>query len=450
MQFGRYRLIERLGFGGMAEVFRAREEGPRGFSRTVALKRILPELAHVREFIDMLVTEARISALLQHPVIVQVFDYGQLERTWFLALELVEGCNLRELQTRCREQDCRLPPGLVCHIVGQVASALAYAHARTYDDGRPLWIVHRDVSPSNIMISSSGAVKLLDFGIAKAASFVRCEETRSGILRGKLSYMSPEQASSLPIDRRSDIFSLGIVLYECLVSSRLFKAEGDLETLDLVRRATVRPPSELVPGLDRALDDVVMKMLAAKPSDRYQHCSELIADLLPIQQRLGEGPKELERFIAKITDNRPKSLRPVEPVTQSQGSLSIHEVAPGVILYEMSGFLEARLVPRFEEAAAEQVARGYKVDLFFDTEGMVGHTTEFRHRMTEWHKALAPQTRSLNVLVRSNIVGMAIAVVNMVTGGLLKSYSNRIEFEAAWRAAVERARCDAKAPRRLS
>jgi serine/threonine-protein kinase len=332
MQFGRYSLLQRLGFGGMAEVFRAREEGPRGFSRDVALKRILPEFADHPEFIDMLVAEARVSALLQHPVIVQVLDFGEVGGTYYLALELVEGCNLRELQAACREREHILPPGLACHIVAEVASALAYAHARTDGDGRSLRIVHRDVSPSNIMLSRAGAVKLLDFGIAKAANFLRDEQTRTGVMKGKLSYMSPEQAATRALDGRSDIFSLGAVFYEMLVSGRLFKGESDRATLDLVRRAQIRPPSELVPELDGELDAVVMKMLAVNPADRFRDCNELQAALAPLVRRLGGGPSELQAFIASVVlpaaeQTATASVGPSELPTDEVKTLAAHHLA---------------------------------------------------------------------------------------------------------------------------
>jgi hypothetical protein len=300
MQFGRYRFLDRIGSGGMAEVFRALEEGPHGFSREVAIKRILPEFAHHPEFIGMLVSEARVSARLQHPVIVQVLEFGQVEQHYYLALELVEGCNLRQLLERAHDSGHELPAGLACYIVGQVASGLAYAHARNDSDGRPLHIVHRDVSPSNIMVAPAGAVKLLDFGIAKAADVVRDEQTRTGMMKGKLSYMSPEQASAQPIDQRSDIFSLGVVFYEALVGQRLFKGDSDSETLERVRRAAVSPPSQLVPGLPGGLDAVVLKMLAAAPADRYRDCNEVAAALAPLTQRLGGSATELARFVAVV------------------------------------------------------------------------------------------------------------------------------------------------------
>ncbi len=300
MQFGRYRFLDRLGTGGMAEVFRAVEEGPHGFTREVAIKRILPEFAFHPEFISMLVSEARVSARLQHPVIVQVLEFGQIEEAYYLALELVEGWNLRQLLALTQTAAHQLPAGVACYIVGQLAGGLAYAHARTDIEGRPLHIVHRDVSPSNIMLAPSGAVKLLDFGIAKAADFVRDEQTRTGMLKGKLSYMSPEQAASLPLDQRSDIFSLGIVFYEMLVGGRLFKADTDRETIERVKRAVVRPPSQQVKGMPRELDSVLLKMLAPAPADRYRDCGEVVAALAPITQRLEGSAAALAHFLAEL------------------------------------------------------------------------------------------------------------------------------------------------------
>ncbi|HEX6836454.1 MAG TPA: serine/threonine-protein kinase, partial [Polyangia bacterium] len=252
--FGRYRLLDRLGAGGMAEVYRAVLDGPQGFSRNVVLKRILPNLAHDEGFLRLFLDEARISALLHHPAIVQVFDFGAIDGTYFLAMELIEGWTLGQLMQLCKQRLTAVPVADVCYAMSELCGALAYAHALSDDSGRALEIVHRDVSPSNIMIGKQGGVKLLDFGIARAAEHARDERTRAGTRKGKLSYMSPEQTSAARVDRRSDIFSLGIVFYEWLTMRRLFKRESDVQTVLALREDPIVAPSVHKNGIPRELD----------------------------------------------------------------------------------------------------------------------------------------------------------------------------------------------------
>jgi serine/threonine protein kinase len=298
--FGRYRLLDRLGAGGMAEVFRAVLDGPQGLSRTVVLKRILPNLAHDEGFLRLFLDEARISALLHHPAIVQVFDFGAIDGTYFLAMELVEGWTLAQLQQLCKQRLTAVPVADVCYAASELCAALVYAHGLADESGRPLEIVHRDISPSNIMVSKQGGVKLLDFGIARAAEHVRDERTRSGTRKRKLSYMSPEQTSAATVDRRSDIFSLGIVFYEWLTMRRLFKRDGDLETVRAIREEPIVPPSVHHVGIPHELDAVLMRMLARDPRDRYQTCDEILVELVPIVQRLRGHAQTLRAFVGKL------------------------------------------------------------------------------------------------------------------------------------------------------
>jgi eukaryotic-like serine/threonine-protein kinase len=298
--FGRYRLLDRLGAGGMAEVFRAVLDGPQGFARTVVCKRILPNLAHDEGFLRLFLDEARISALLHHPAIVQVFDFGALDGTYFLAMELIDGWTLGRLMQLCQQRLTAVPVADVAYAMSELCGALAYAHGLCDDSGRPLEIVHRDVSPSNIMVTKQGGVKLLDFGIARAAEHVRDERTRVGTRKGKLSYMSPEQTSAAKVDRRSDIFSLGIVFYEWLTMRRLYKREGDVETVRAIREDAVVPPSVHHVGIPPELDAVVMRMLARDPRDRYQTCDEILTELVPIVQRLRGHAQTLRAFVAKL------------------------------------------------------------------------------------------------------------------------------------------------------
>jgi eukaryotic-like serine/threonine-protein kinase len=278
-------LLEQIGSGGMGMVHRAVVDGPKGFERFVVIKRVRPELARDGEFVDMLAAEARLCALLRHPGIVHVHEFGEIGGEFYLTMELVDGHSLLAIFKASARAGARLPPGVVCFIVSELAAALAYAHALTNTDDRPLDIVHRDVSPANVMLTRSGGVKLLDFGIAKAATHIRDDQTRTGTLRGKLSYMSPEQAEGLPIDRRTDIFALGVLFWECLTLKRLFKGQTDFETLRLIRQARVPAPSTVVEGLDADIDAVVLKMLAPELERRYASCDEVVAALAPIVHR---------------------------------------------------------------------------------------------------------------------------------------------------------------------
>jgi tRNA A-37 threonylcarbamoyl transferase component Bud32 len=298
--FGRYRILERLGAGGMAEVFRAVVNEGTARPRSLVVKRILPELSRNPEFVRLLVDEARLSARLHHPGIVEVYELGEVDGEHYIAMEYVEGRNLALLLTHLVRRKRQMPPALACYLVREVAAALGYAHALIDDQGRSLEIIHRDVSPSNIQVSTTGAVKLLDFGIAKAASGIRNEETRTGVVKGKISYMSPEQADGRAIDRRSDIFALGIVFWECLTSNKLFRGSDDLHTLRLVREAEIEPPSRTVSGIDSDIEAVLLKMLARRREDRYATCQEIVAALTPIVRRSGANADAMRRFLADL------------------------------------------------------------------------------------------------------------------------------------------------------
>jgi TonB family protein len=262
----------------MAELFRARRTGVEGFQKIVAIKKILPHIADNDEFITMFADEAKLAAQLNHPNIVHIYDLGKIEAGgYFIAMEYVEGTDLRTILRSGRELALPLPVPLAVYVASKVASALDYAHRRRDARGDELKIVHRDVSPQNILISHEGEIKLCDFGIAKADRKV--SRTESGSLKGKLQYMSPEQAWGKPIDLRSDLFSLGCVLHEMLTGERLFRGDSDLTVLELVRKAEVLPPSRINPDVPSALDAIVLKALEREAGDRYANGSEMLRDL---------------------------------------------------------------------------------------------------------------------------------------------------------------------------
>jgi serine/threonine protein kinase len=317
---GPYRLVDRVAVGGMAEVFKAKRSGVEGFEKTVALKRILPHLSENKEFLEMFVDEAKMVAGLSHPSIVQIYDLGKIEDSYYIAMEYVHGRDLRTILKRAREKGLRMPLDLTLRVASQVSAALEYAHRKKDERGRPMEIVHRDVSPQNILISFEGDVKLADFGIAKAAT--KASNTDRGALRGKLLYMSPEQAWGRPIDRRSDVFSVGIVLYEMVTEQKPFQALGsDVTILELVRKCVITPPRDLNPRVPEPLDRLIMKALAREPEDRYRDAGELHRG---IERILRERPPvtahDLARFLELLFDRRER---------EENGLVEHHGVDPG-------------------------------------------------------------------------------------------------------------------------
>jgi serine/threonine protein kinase len=309
MSFGRYRLVEQLGEGGMAAVYRAVVEGPEGFERPVVLKRILPQLSRDPRFVKMFLTEARLCARLHHPSIVQVHALGDVDGEYFLAMEYVDGMDLATLLRRAYDLAKPMPIGVACWLVSELASALGYAHALTDETGRSLEIVHRDVSPSNIMVTKLGAVKLLDFGIARAAAHARMsnEKTRSGTLKGKVSYMAPEQADGHAVDARADLFALGIILYECLTLERLFRGEDEFDTLRLVRECKTFPPSTRRPEIEPDVDQLVGRLLQKAPEARFQSGDDVVTALAPIVHKHQADANQLKRYLAELGQSTAKA-----------------------------------------------------------------------------------------------------------------------------------------------
>jgi serine/threonine protein kinase len=266
--FGRYHLLDRINVGGMAEVFRAKSFGVEGFEKLLAVKRIMPDIGREADFARMFIDEAKIGAQLTHANIAQVFDLGAVDGLLFIAMEYIHGKDLRAILERLRNAGERIPQGVACAIISQACDALAFAHKKRAEDGTPLGIVHRDVSPQNLLISYEGDLKVIDFGIARAAK--RDVRTQTGVMKGKFGYMSPEQVRGKGVDARSDQFSLGIVFYELLTGERLFVGENELSTLEKIRDAVVVPPTEVYPGTALELERIVLKMLAASPEERYE------------------------------------------------------------------------------------------------------------------------------------------------------------------------------------
>jgi serine/threonine-protein kinase len=275
--FGKYTLLRKLAEGGMAEIYLALQTGMGGFGKLLVIKRIKQAHNKDREFIGMFLDEARIAASLSHPNITQIFEVGEIDTIHYIAMEYVHGEDLRSL---CRKLAKERRPLPLSHAIAMIAGGCAglhYAHTKTDLAGRPLEIVHRDVSPQNILISYDGHVKLLDFGIAKAQG--RTQETRAGVLKGKLSYMSPEQVRGDRLDARSDIFALGILLYELTTGRRLYKDDSDFKTMQKITEDAPMPPRQIIPGYPERLEEIVLKSLTKRVEDRYESAQAFQSDL---------------------------------------------------------------------------------------------------------------------------------------------------------------------------
>ena len=282
-QYGKYLLLDRIAVGGMAEIFLARQLGPEGFEKTVVLKRIRPHLGDKKSFVRMFLNEAKLAAQLTHPNIIQIHDLGKVsdpsaaETSYFIAMEYLFGRDMRRVMPKAEAQGIAFPIVYACKIASQVLEGLFYAHQKADVQGRPLGIVHRDVTPENIFVSFDGGVKVLDFGIAKAANQV--EMTRAGEIKGKLSYMSPEQCMGKPLDHRSDIFSLGVVLYEWVTGFKLFTGESDVAVLKSITDGKIYKPSYFKSDVPEPIEQSLMRALEKEPEQRYQSAWEMQYDL---------------------------------------------------------------------------------------------------------------------------------------------------------------------------
>jgi serine/threonine protein kinase len=312
----RYRVTERIDAGGMAEVFRGVAESLQGFKKNVAIKRILPHLTKNKKFISMFLDEARLSLHLQHANIVAVFDIGQAPPdganpgAYFIVMEFVEGSNLKGVIDSHRRQGRRVRVAHTLYLMMEVCKGLAYAHDVADETGRPLNIVHRDISPPNILMSRNGEVKLVDFGLAKATS--QLEQTDPGVVKGKFSYLSPEAAWGKEVDRRADIFAVGIILYEMLTGKRLFYGETDYQTVELVRQAHVPSMSAQNPEVDAELEAVVRRALARDPEQRFQSAGEL-QDALA-HYLFSHNLKVTSRDIAQLVQETIRERQQSQPV----------------------------------------------------------------------------------------------------------------------------------------
>ncbi|MFZ5876763.1 MAG: serine/threonine protein kinase [Nitrospirota bacterium] len=332
-RFGPYLLLKKIGRGGMAELYLARQTGVAGFERLVAIKRILPHLTEDREFVQMFVNEAKLAAQITHPNVVQIYDFGAVLGTYYMAMEYVMGKSLAAVLAQGQKLGKPIPVSAAAHVTARIAAGLDHAYRGAAASGAPLGIIHRDISPQNILIGYNGDVKLVDFGIAKAAS--SSTHTQTGVLKGKLAYLSPEQAWGKTVDHRSDLFALGIVLHEMLTGQRLFKAENEFTTLERVRTADVTPPSAVKKGLPPELDGIVLKSLAKNPDDRYPNGQAFEDALQEHLRRLSAPPgaRDLSDYLRTLFDkdieNDTAAFQQVTTVTKTAATPATRPSGPG-------------------------------------------------------------------------------------------------------------------------
>ncbi|HEV8322137.1 MAG TPA: serine/threonine-protein kinase [Myxococcota bacterium] len=315
--FGKYELLNRIAVGGMAEVFRAKAHGEASFEKTVAIKRIHPSFTASTEFVNMFIDEAKIAASLSHGNIVHIFDLGRVGEQYFIAMELVEGFDTRRILEELKAKGRRgLPYDVAAYIVSEVSRGLDYAHRKTGADGRNLGIIHRDISPSNVLVSFEGEVKIVDFGIAKAEH--KLSRTRTGALKGKYCYLSPEAVRGQGIDQRSDIFSAGAVLYELVTGRRLFDGKSEIQILERIRDGTFRRPSHHAPDIPAALERIILGAIEPDRTKRFQTAGEFAAALQGYLHSLlrpltGEDMSALLRDVMPRADGSGAGGAAVEP-----------------------------------------------------------------------------------------------------------------------------------------
>ena len=304
-----YRVTERLESGGMAEVFRGEATSVAGFKKQVAIKRVLPHLASNEKFIRMFLDEARLSARLSHANIVQVFDIGRVENTYFIVMEFIDGVNLKHLVENLRNKRQAFPMALACHIAIKVCEGLQYAHHLHDSDNQDLHIVHRDISPPNVLISRQGEVKIVDFGLAKAAHSV--EKTEPGVVKGKFSYLAPETAQGQEADAQADIYAVGIMLWEMLAGRKLFQGETDYQTVRMVQQSQVPSLRGINPSVPEGLERILMKALAREKAQRYRNAQHMGVELerFLAENRMFASAFDLGELVGRVAEERARSAR---------------------------------------------------------------------------------------------------------------------------------------------
>ena len=399
----RYHVVSKIAHGGMAEIFLALQKGEQGFQKPVVLKRILPALAEDPTFVRMLVDEAHIASTLNHSNLVQVLDLGKSADQYFLVLEFIDGWSLEQVRHRAQRAKLKLPTALALTIVGALCRGLAYVHTRERN-GKPLGIVHRDVTPQNVLISQQGEVKLADFGIAKAVG--KSEKSSTGVIKGKVAYMSPEQSQARPLDARSDLFSVGTLLYLLTTGRKPFDGPTDLDVIMQVRRARPDKPSTVIKDLNPDVERFINRALRADPAKRWQSAEQMADRIDAILVKLGQpsGPAPLKRWLDTLTARDgakppvPDAAAVTDPsIAVELGSLDLElqEVAPTIAEDGPPTTLDTRNLParaRLEPTAptrpsaprATPPTKGARLDAAADaaTQGVATRFKRWVGRMT--------------------------------------------------------------------
>jgi tRNA A-37 threonylcarbamoyl transferase component Bud32 len=338
-----FQILARIAKGGMAEIFLARAATAAGVARHVVLKRVSRDRAHDTQFLRMFLDEARLAAQLQHPNIAQVYDVGKLGDSYFFTMEYVHGESVRAIMHALAARDAAMPVMCALTVAAGAAAGLHHAHERIGVDGRPLGIVHRDVSPSNLMVGFEGTVKVVDFGVAQAAQ--RDHDTVSGTVKGKISYLSPEQATGAPIDRRSDVFSLGIVLWEMLTGRRLYQRPSDFSSMSAIVSEPTTPPSVIRPEVPAAVDAIVLRALAKHPDDRFASAHEMFETIEAAAATIAQpvSVAGLARFVRDIFGPRPEPWIALErPAGYSSVTLTAEPIPEDLVVAD-AGPVERQL-----------------------------------------------------------------------------------------------------------
>jgi serine/threonine-protein kinase len=413
---GKYHISRKIADGGMAEIFLGTQHGMEGFERPVVLKRILAPLVADPQFRNMLIDEAHVAMGLNHSNIVQVLDLGHVHGRYFLVMELVDGWDLSQILARAAAANFPLPPEIVLTIAAEICRALAYAHARTRD-GKPLAIVHRDVSPQNVLVSEQGEVKLTDFGIAKAMG--RRERTNQGVIKGKLAFMSPEQASGSVLDSRSDLFALGTMLYQFFTGRRPFEAPTDLEAIMRVRECKFTPPETIKPSLHPALVKILRRAMQALPSKRYQSADEMLGDIESVQRTVYKpaGQTELKRWLAELQakDHCPtiSKAMPTQASTTTLEELDIGEGAD--VVFDESSLTDV-----------EEIMRGMQPTIAAEPERLTG-SGQHQDAKTLAHAPSAPAKSNVParvILFSLVIAALAVGAWLVIPGGNRRANKN--------------------------
>lgn len=469
VKFGQYVLVEKIATGGMAEVWKARMRGVEGFQKIVAIKKILPHLSDNQDFIEMFVDEAKLAAQLNHNNIIHIYDLGKIQSSYYIAMEYIDGYDLKTILRRGEDRGNPMTVELALFIASKLASALDYAHRKKDFEEKEMGLVHRDVSPQNVLVSQEGDIKLCDFGIAKAAS--KASHTQAGALKGKLQYMSPEQAWGRTIDRRSDIFALATVLFEMLTNRKLFTGDNELSILEQVREARVQPPSLYNDEVTPDVDKVVIKALQKDPANRYQTAGEMARDLDAILYSFRPTPTsaDLAIYMHRLSSAEPEPfdsaatmidtpLPAIAPPPPAPAPVFAAAAAPATVAAPMPVAAAAAASTDYAAAYEEPKSGKSPVMLIAIVLLVVGALAAGGYYMMTRGKSATPATASATTAapvpaaaapVTGTIEPLAGATDTAATGTLAPAATasidpSLVDQEVAKRIAAERARLEAQ------